>query len=85
MLPDFIDRYNFQRRFEPEGNSVLHGAGQDPGVGSRYDPSPFHNYWQAMSNEQRPAICVSYVPLEADMSAFSFHLLAACDQSLLLH
>jgi hypothetical protein len=74
MLPDFIDRYNFQRRLEPEGNIVLHGAGQDPGVGNRYDPKPFHDYWQAMDERQRPAIYMSYVSLKADMLVYFQHL-----------
>jgi hypothetical protein len=70
MLPPFIERYSFHRRFEPVGNAVLHGAGQDPGVGNRYDPSPFHNYWQAMAVEQRPMFYMSYVPLKANMPAY---------------
>ena len=74
MLPDFIDRYNFQRRLEPEGNIVLHGAVQYPGVGNRYDTKPFHDYWQAMDERQRPAIYMSYVSLKADMLVYFQHL-----------
>jgi hypothetical protein len=70
MLPAFVERYNFHRRFEPAGNVVLHGAGQDPGVGNRYDPSAFHAYWQAMPVEQRPTLYMSYVPLKADMPTY---------------
>src|SRR5688572_21817627 len=70
MLPPFVERYNFHRPFEPAGNVVLHGAGQDPGVGNRYDPSPFDNYWQAMAEEQRPRLYISYVPLKADMATY---------------
>jgi hypothetical protein len=55
-LPPFRERHNFQRRFEPSGNVVLHGAGQDPGLGNRYDPGPFRIYWQAMDVESRPCI-----------------------------
>lgn len=53
-FPAFLERYNFQRRLEPD--DVLHGAGQDPGVRSRYDPRPLHNYWQAMGEAQRPIV-----------------------------
>jgi len=70
MLPSFIERQIFNRRFEPAGNVVLHGAGQDPGVGNRYDPSPFRNYWEAMTVQQRPRIYMSYVPLKADMPEY---------------
>lgn len=45
MLPAFINRYNFQRRFEPVGNVVLHGAGQDPVVGNRFDVTNAAAVW----------------------------------------
>jgi len=70
MLKSFVDRRNFNRTLEPLGNGVLHGAGQDPGVGRRYDPDPFHAYWHAMDRDLRPIIYMSYVPLKANMSAY---------------
>lgn len=70
MVSPFVPRYNFERRLEPAGNVVLHGAGQDPGVGDRYDPSPFQNYWQALESEQRPMLYMSYVPLKANMTEY---------------
>ena len=69
-LSSFLPRVNFGRRLEPLGNNVLHGAGQDPGIGSHYDPSPFHAYWEAVSSSHKPAVYMSYVPLKADMPTY---------------
>lgn len=79
--PRHVERVSFGRRLEPRGDVVLHGAGQDPGVGDRYDLDPFRQYWRAVG-ASRPLLYMSYMPLKADMPAFVDGLRRALDEYL---
>jgi beta-mannanase len=46
---------NFNQKFEPKGNKVLHGAGQSP--------EQFKNYWKAVE-KYKPVIYMTYIKIQ---------------------
>ncbi len=61
QFPSHISRLNFGRRLEPQGDVVIHGAGQDPGA--------FKQYFGAVG-ERKPTLYMTYVTLKRDMPAY---------------
>ncbi|HEY2922739.1 MAG TPA: hypothetical protein VGK77_27490 [Candidatus Binatia bacterium] len=53
--PSYVRRDNFRRRLEPFGDSILHGAGQDP--------KAFKLYFDAIG-ESKPALYMTYIGLD---------------------
>jgi hypothetical protein len=60
--PGHIERLNFGKRFEPAGDRVLHGAGQDP--------DEFSEYFQAVDERTKPALYMTYLELNSDVPAY---------------
>lgn len=60
-LPSPASRQFGGHRLEPDGNSVLHGAGQDP--------EAFREYF-AQVGAHKPALYMTYVTLKADLRAY---------------
>jgi hypothetical protein len=60
-LPSPVPRQQGGHRLEPEGNSVLHGAGQDP--------EAFREYFTRVG-ERKPALYMTYVTLKSDLAAY---------------
>lgn len=55
-LSNYEDRVNFGAKFEPKGNYILHGAGQDEnGVFVSFD-----KYVQALGEEHMPCVSMGY-------------------------
>ncbi len=57
-----VPRLDFGRRLEPSGNVVLHGAGQGP--------EDFQEYFEAMSENNKPVLYMTYVSLKHEILSY---------------
>jgi hypothetical protein len=67
----FLPRTQFSRRLEPQGNTVLHGAGQSPDA--------FRHYYDAIGTS-KPALFMTYVDLREDLASYFQTLAHDLDQ-----
>jgi hypothetical protein len=75
MLSDThsISRLDFERRLEPRGDVVLHGAGQSP--------EAFKEYFEVLG-EHKPLLYMSYVTLKEEMPVYFQWLKVQLDEYL---